>query len=292
MIQQMLERGKLNSGEEQDYASGLVIGKYRGLPTVGHGGADAGYRSGMERFPEQHFAAAILCNSAEVSPQSLLHQVEDVVLADRFKEPASAPEKKSARPGTITMTAEQMKTVAGTYWKRDNDDYQRILLKDGVLLSDFGGDEYHQMKPFAESHFHIEEVAWSERLDLHFVGGSGDKPARIEQSWDGGTPDVYELVAAVNPSPEQLREYAGEYVSDEVDPVYRLTVEGEKLTLLRLKQKPDSLQPATQDVFTGRLGTLRFTRDSSHRVSGFVLDAGRIQGFRFKPLGASQGSYN
>jgi len=292
LIQQMLERGKLNSGKEQDYASGLVIGKYRGLTTVGHGGADAGYRSGMERFPEQHFGAAILCNSAEVSPQSLLHQVEDIVLADQFKEPASAPEKKSARPGTITITAEQMKTVAGTYWKRENDDYQRILLKDGVLLSDFGGDEYHPMKPFAESHFHIEDVAWSERLDLHFVAGSGDKPAHIEQSWDGGTPDVYELVAAVNPSPEQLGEYAGEYVSDEIDPLYRLKVEGDKLTLRRLKQKPDSLQPATQDVFTGKLGTLRFTRDSSHRVSGFVLDAGRIQGFRFKRLGASQGPYN
>src|SRR5215472_12413814 len=221
-VQQMLERGKLNNGEQLDYAFGLVVGKYKGLPTVDHGGADAGYRSDMTRFPEQHFSAAILCNSAEVSPQSLLHQVEDVVLADQFKEPASAPEKKSARPGTITMTAEQMKTVAGTYWKRENDDYQRILLKDGVLLSDFGGDEYHPMKPFAESHFHIEDVAWSERLDLHFVAGSGDKPAHIEQSWDGGTPDVYELVAAVNPSPEQLGEYAGEYVSDEIDPLYRL----------------------------------------------------------------------
>jgi CubicO group peptidase (beta-lactamase class C family) len=55
LIEHMLERGKLNNGTVQDYASGLVIGAYRGLPTVDHGGADAGYRSDFARFPEQHF---------------------------------------------------------------------------------------------------------------------------------------------------------------------------------------------------------------------------------------------
>src|SRR5215467_13187076 len=51
-VKQMLERGKLNNGEQLDYAFGLVAGKYKGLPTIGHGGADAGYRSDMTRFPE------------------------------------------------------------------------------------------------------------------------------------------------------------------------------------------------------------------------------------------------
>jgi hypothetical protein len=49
-----------------------------------------------------------------------------------------------------------------------------------------------------------------------------------------------------------------------------------------MKNKPDLLRPTVQDVFVGQIGTLRFTRDSSHRVTGFVLDAGRIQGFQFK----------
>ncbi len=66
--EQMLQRGKLNNGEILDYAFGLVVGKYKGLPTVDHAGADAGYRSEMIRFPEQHFSAAVLCNSADTSP--------------------------------------------------------------------------------------------------------------------------------------------------------------------------------------------------------------------------------
>lgn len=70
-VKQMLERGRLNNGEELDYAFGLVLGKYKGLPTVDHGGADAGYRSDLTRFPEQHFSASVLCNSAETDPSSL-----------------------------------------------------------------------------------------------------------------------------------------------------------------------------------------------------------------------------
>ena len=50
-VRQQLERGKLNSGKVIDYAFGLALGKYRGLPTVGHGGADAGYRADFLRFP-------------------------------------------------------------------------------------------------------------------------------------------------------------------------------------------------------------------------------------------------
>jgi hypothetical protein len=144
---------------------------------------------------------------------------------------------------------------------------------------DFGGDTYHLLKPFAESHFRVGGVPWREHMDVHFVPAADGKPARIEQSWDGGKPNVYEYVEAVDPTPAQLGDYVGAYVSGEIDPVCRLEVKDGKLTLLRLKSKPDPLRPVTQDVFTGRLGTMRFTRDANHRVSGFVLDAGRIQGF-------------
>jgi len=59
-VRQMLEQARLNSGEQIEYASGLQVTDYRGLPTVDHSGADAGYRSDMRRFPKQHFTAAVL----------------------------------------------------------------------------------------------------------------------------------------------------------------------------------------------------------------------------------------
>jgi hypothetical protein len=46
---------------------------------VDHGGADAGYRSDLIRFPEQHFSAAVLCNLADTNPSALTRHVADRV---------------------------------------------------------------------------------------------------------------------------------------------------------------------------------------------------------------------
>ena len=281
LIEQMLERGKLNNGKELDYASGLVIGAYRGLATVDHGGADAGYRSDFARFPEQHFSAAVLCNFADINPSALVRQVADVVLAKDLKQPQQIANNEPAKTTAVTLTAEQMAAVSGTYWKRDGDDFQTILLKDGTLQMEFGSNEFHPLRPFAESHFHIGDVPWGEDIDIHFVPAGAGKPARLEQSFRGEKPEIYEYVATVDPNPAHLAEYAGAFVSDEIEPVYRISVQDGKLTLKRLKSKSDSLRPTTRDVFVGEIGTLRFTRDASARVSGFILDADRIQGFQF-----------
>ncbi len=189
LIDQMVEPGKLNSGEMQDYAAGLAIGKYKGLKTVGHGGADAGYRSSITRFPDQHFGATVLCNFADTNPGGLVNEVADIVLAKDFKEPAKDTAKdkakEPAKSPTVTLTTAQIAAVAGTYWKREDDDYQRFFIKDGGLRMDFGGDESHPLKPFAESHFHVGDVPWGEKLDIHFIAAADGKPARIEQSFDG-----------------------------------------------------------------------------------------------------------
>jgi CubicO group peptidase (beta-lactamase class C family) len=279
LIQQMLKRGKLNSGEQQDYASGLVVGTYKGLPTVDHGGADAGYRSDFMRFPEQHFSVAVLCNFADTDPGALVRQVADILLAGDLKDPQ--PAKEMTKATSVAMSPEQIAAFAGTYWKRDDDVFYRILVKDGTLQMDFGDDEFHPLKPFAETHFHVADVSWGDHLDLHFIPSVAGKPGSLEQSFDGGKPQIYESVAVVDPTPAQLAAYSGAFVSDEIEPVYRISVQGGKLTLTRLKNKPNPLRPAMQDVFVGEIGTLRFTRDANQHVSGFILNAGRIQGFQF-----------
>jgi hypothetical protein len=63
----MQRKGLLNDGKPIDYASGLSINTYRGLETVGHGGADAGYRTNILRFPEQRFTVIILANAADLN---------------------------------------------------------------------------------------------------------------------------------------------------------------------------------------------------------------------------------
>jgi CubicO group peptidase (beta-lactamase class C family) len=287
LVRQMLERGKLNSGEQLDYAFGLVVGKYKGLPMVDHSGADAGYRSDLTRFPEQHFSVAVLCNSADTSPTVLIRKVADVVLAKEIKAAqATAPANQSAPSGAnataaITLTPDQMSGFAGLYWNREDDAYVKIFVRDGKLVGDMGGDSL-VLKPFAESRFHVADKPWGDEVEIHFVAPSGDKPRRMEQSFGGDDPTVFEVTEGFTPNADQLAQYAGAYVSEEIDPIYRISADGEKLTLARLKQSPDTLRPLVRDVFTGRIGTVRFLRDqATGNVSGFALNSGRVQNFHF-----------
>jgi len=279
-LQQMLERGKLNNGEQLDYAFGLVEGKYKGLRTVDHGGADAGYRSDLTRFPEQHFSAAVLCNSAETNPSRLARQVADVVLAKDLKPAEATPAKEPTKNAVATLTAEQMAAIAGLYWNREDDDFEKVQVKEGKLQIQLGG-EFRGLKPSGEAHFHVADVPWGDDVDIHFMAATAEKPKRLEQSFGGGKPNIFESATAYTPTAGELAEYTGAYVSEEIDPVYRMVLQDGNLTLTRLKNKPDTLRPTVRDVFTGEIGTVRFTRDANQHISGFILNAGRIQNFRF-----------
>ncbi len=154
-------------------------------------------------------------------------------------------------------------------------------MKDGKLHVLLGREDDFVLKPVSENLFHLAEVPFGDEVSLHFEPGAGDKPRRLLESFGEGNPNVFEAVTPFTPSVAERAEYAGSYVSDEIDPVYRMIVQDGKLVLTRLKHKPDSLEPRIRDVFSGEIGTIRFTRDSNHRVSGFLLNTGRIRNFRF-----------
>jgi CubicO group peptidase (beta-lactamase class C family) len=282
LIEQMLHRDKLNNGELQDYASGLVIGTYKGLPTADHGGADAGYRSDMTRFPEQHFSASVLCNFADTDPNALVQQVADILLAKDLKAPEATPSKEPVKASAVVLTSEQMEAMAGTYWNRENGTFQKIWVRDGKLQwTEFDGDTVRLLKPAGEAHFHIADVPWADEADIHFVAATATIPRHLELSLHGGKPDTFESVTPFDPTAAEMAEYAGAYESEELDPVYRIALQDGKLALTRLKHKPDTLRPIMKDVFVGEIGTVHFTRDASQHISGFMLDADRIQNFRF-----------
>jgi CubicO group peptidase (beta-lactamase class C family) len=287
VIEQMLHRDKLNNGELQDYASGLEIGAYKGLPTVDHSGGDAGYRSDMTRFPEQHFSASVLCNFADIDPSGLVRRVADIVLAKDFKAPQSAPAALPPSPPQasstpIPLTPEQMTAIAGDYWDGMDQDAE-VVAKNGKLLLDVGRDDWHELKQFAPGHFHVADEPWGEQIDLHFIASEGGKPRRMEKIFAGGKTENFEVIA-FTPADADLADYAGAYVSDEIDPVYRMAVQNRSVILTRLKHNPDALRPAIHDVFVGDIGKITFTRDAAGRVSGFIVDADRIKNFRFTKM--------
>jgi CubicO group peptidase (beta-lactamase class C family) len=285
LIAQLQERGKLNDGELLDYAAGLDIGKYRGLNTVDHGGADAGYRSDMIRFPDQHFTVACLCNLASANPSDLARKVAEVYLGAQMQPAETAHASDDAKP--ITLTPAQMQAKAGVYVNvKDPDDLVRWAVKDGKLnVGEIGEDQSYDVKPIGEDEFHAGDDP--QPVDFTFLHGQPGAPLKFTVKQPDGKVDSYTAVPSFEPSPAQLAEYAGIYSSREIDPLYELKVESGadgkgNLVLHHLKSSPDTLHPVARDFFTVDAGKIRFTRDSEGAIAGFLLSTGRVNDLRFE----------
>lgn len=86
LVNTLHQRGKLNDGTVLPYAFGLIVGEYKGLATVSHGGSFMGFRTVLLRFPGHAFSVIILANLADVNPTALAQDVADVYLAEPIRE--------------------------------------------------------------------------------------------------------------------------------------------------------------------------------------------------------------
>ena len=141
VLEGMHQRGILSSGDTIGYALGLSHGRYRGLPTVGHGGADAGYRSDFLRFPEQEVSVAVLCNFPSSGPGGLGRQVADIVLEDAVSRatprPGGSEEEQGEEPDPVPLSEAEISELEGYYTAEFND--RPLVLRNEMAISSWKG---------------------------------------------------------------------------------------------------------------------------------------------------------
>jgi CubicO group peptidase (beta-lactamase class C family) len=80
---------------------------------------------------------------------------------------------------------------------------------------------------------------------------------------------------------EQLAAYAGEYYSPDAEVTFTVVAENDRLIV---KRRPDTrfvLMPTTTDTFQAGLGTIRFIRDSSGKITELSIRQARVYDLRF-----------
>jgi CubicO group peptidase (beta-lactamase class C family) len=280
MLDTMHARGVLTTGDTIPYALGVVHGERRGMRTVRHGGAWAGYRADLVRYPDQRTAIACLCNLATAGPSALADRVADIVIPDPPR--AAAAGGASPTPGwtpapasTWSPSAAELAALAGWYRDPATERATRFVVRDGKLVHDRGADGPGlELVPEAPNRFRYQQ--WPVRLA--FEPARNGAPARVVVTEPGDEPVTLESFRPVSLSAAQLAGYAGRYYSEELDATHVVTVRDGKLTVDVGDGDPQPIEPTVADVFTGPDGiVLAFTRDGSRRVTGARIDAGRVR---------------
>jgi hypothetical protein len=272
VLAEMLKPGVLNDGTVLDYASGLFLDHYRGLPTVAHGGSWAGYRAELLRFPSEHVSIACLCNLAGSNPSGLALKVADVYLAGRL---ASAPRTS----GATSVPPDTARVLAGTYRDSKNGGVAHIAVEHDSLRLQYSGYSV-DLRPVGPGEFELVDA----EARLRVIPASGVAPRQIRIIGSGLGKRVLRAIEPAAPTREALAPLAGDYWSPELGAGYRIAVESDSLVLHARNLPVSALHPTVRDDFEdAAMGfTLHFTRDRAGRVTGFTLAAGRTQGLWFE----------
>lgn len=158
--------GRFNDGTvgPMNYGFGLMVDTWRGLRRVHHGGALAGFRAEIMRFPDQHFSVLMTCNFAQVNPQTYAERVAEVYLGDRL-----GPVVATARPAADTKPAEPpltgaaLASYAGSYRSPELEVVWKVALQDSGLVATVVKGRQVPLKPVAKDRYTAEgmEVAFA-----------------------------------------------------------------------------------------------------------------------------------
>ncbi|MDH4217429.1 MAG: beta-lactamase family protein [Candidatus Aminicenantes bacterium] len=278
LIDRMLTTGSLNNGERLDYALGLVIGDYRGLSMVSHGGAFVGFRAEMIRFPEQSFSVIVLANLATINPSKLTRQLVDIYLADAFKEKPKVPTEK---PNFVKLSKTQLEEKAGAYYNKKREQIWKISLKEGILIVDASVYDFRIM-PTSATHFLA--IQSPQDWEIEFEKFEDDKPKLMRVTGEEGSL-TFEPIQLEKPTLAELAEFLGEYFSPELQVTYKIELKDRKLFLRHEnphKDYPEKLFEATfKDRFQVSSIGLIFFRNKRDEIVSFTMNAGRVRNIRF-----------
>lgn len=264
-INLMQTTGELNNKTAQTYASGLIVSNYKGYKTVGHSGADAGYRSNMIRFPDEHFSIVILANLAGINPASLSYKVADVFLKD-----------KSIQQPAFKTDSNMVKGWSGEYFDMRTQSLLKFNYTNGKLSS--GVTEFIAT---GNTTFNVPNST----SNLTFTGNAVN--AQLAVFTEGAGLNNYKKVNKIILSSVKSDAFQGDYYSTELDTKYSVSIKDSILQIKRPRYDDIKAEPLLTDIFTVT-GTfiIRFQRNKKDEVEGFYLSAGRVRNLYFEKVKA------
>jgi CubicO group peptidase (beta-lactamase class C family) len=283
----MQTRGALSNGQQTGYGMGLAPMTYRGLKVIAHNGSLRGYRSSFQVFPDQDFAAIVLCNSGSANPEQVVSRLTDIYLADQLGGTAAS----GAVPQSATTSAPQsaskslptsalLDAYVGDY-VRDNGYGISITRKGNLLVTRATGLAEFPLTTISQNSFLFDATA----THYTFAAPGADGHAASLETVSPSRHSVLSRIALPPLSQAELDGYAGHYVSAELGAAIDIVVRNGALILHAPTQEKRLLRIAP-DAFSADypFGSVRFTRDGA-RITAFVVN-GAIKNLQFDKVSA------
>lgn len=270
LIEKMYQVGVLNNGKKLSYAFAIGFGNLNGWQQIGHGGADAGYRTIAFRYPEKNLGIVVFTNAATANPTGLARQVAEILIPEK---------KKDSTPAlTNPLDASRVDKLPGTYYSERGE----------LLILEKRNGKLYRINP--DNRF-AQEFALFDAGDNWYKAANDERSLMISPK-QFSADSVREMEIALPTTGSMLykrkpngvnvipSEYVGRYYNDETEAFYSVSIKDSTLMLDHRKFASVPLKNIAPDQFTNPnwwMYHIRFLRDKKNKITGFEVNAGRVQ---------------
>jgi CubicO group peptidase (beta-lactamase class C family) len=160
-VKRQQEPGRFNDGKPHDYAMGLYVRPYKGIPEVWHSGSTAGYTAFLTRFPQQQLSVAVLCNVSSGAATQYAHSVAELYLGDAIKAVTTTQSNRPQRQeSTFTPATKDLASYVGRYYSDEAEVVYEVALEGQELVIKRRPDTVIRLRPTAKDEFSARQVSY------------------------------------------------------------------------------------------------------------------------------------
>jgi len=247
LLSQMQTPAVIAGGYKGTFGLGLEVGLDHGLTTIGHGGGGGGWGAYVVRYPDRGLNVAVLCNLDEIGWMAggLARSVARLY----FEDVAASKSIPPVDPPRVSLAPEQLATKAGLYRDPVNGTIGRVFIREGKLMASSNPSEEGQvfeLVPISSNRFVIAGTP----IVAEFIPPAGSRPQEIRVTGAAPKPQVSQQVTgSFSPSPAELRAFAGDYSSAELDVTYIVAARDSGLVIRTPGRADTPIRPILPDTF-------------------------------------------
>lgn len=285
IIDYMTSKSKLNSSEEIEYAGGVSIRSYKGLKTIEHNGADAGFRASMVMFPEDDLVVSVFSNIGTFKPEYYAKKIgelfldEELIDEDNVIFDYNILEINPKVPNNFM----DIKKIEGNY-----------LMNSSMLITATIKENSLYIKlpstPELKFMYLRDKLLQGENTDILVQVVENENKDVIALEVINIPKDIIKAdrIKVIKEDKKLLLKYSGDYYCDELDTFYKLKVEDNNLVAKHTRHPLAKLIQYGENRFVsnaidfGLKGRISFVKNEDKTISGFILNSDRVRNLYFR----------
>ena len=267
----------LKNGDTLGYSFGQRVSTYNGRRVVSHGGADAGYRSQVLRFPSERISIIVLANDGSLNADEKAYKIADIYLNKDTYADSSKP--VDGVESSNQVLKETLKKYEGKFELQPGF-VMEFNEKEGELYITATGQGTLPLETLNDRQFKIRRIG----AIITFIENKDGGFDSLTFDHEGQKMEGEKIKFAI--AKTDLEKYTGVYYSEELKTFYKIVIDNESLVAKHQRQEETVLTALDNQKFSGNtwfFGNLDYVF-SDNLIVGFKVSSDRVENLWFKKL--------